>query len=174
MDLPKRKKIRLENYCYSNGGSYFLTICTKDREKILSRIEPGKEGDYPYNEDGQYLRVVLTEYGKIAEEILKNSNKCQSIQIEHYIIMPDHIHFVISVIGEEWSEKTKGKEKHEQISKFLSTFKTLCRKKSERLHFQRTAYDHIIRNAQDYEQVVHYIHQNPARWYFREHHGKEE
>ena len=33
--LPKRKRNRLKNYDYSTNGMYFVTICTKDKEKIL-------------------------------------------------------------------------------------------------------------------------------------------
>ncbi|MEG1559717.1 MAG: hypothetical protein RR398_02520, partial [Clostridia bacterium] len=42
MDLPKRKKIRLEGYDYSSGGAYFMTICTYNRERILGDINVGQ------------------------------------------------------------------------------------------------------------------------------------
>ena len=35
MDLPKRKNIRLNDYNYSSNGSYFITICTKNKENLL-------------------------------------------------------------------------------------------------------------------------------------------
>ena len=38
MEMPKRKQIRLENYDYGQSGAYFITICVKDRKKILSQI----------------------------------------------------------------------------------------------------------------------------------------
>jgi REP element-mobilizing transposase RayT len=41
MELPKRKKIRLKNYDYSSPGTYFITICVKDRKAILSNIVVG-------------------------------------------------------------------------------------------------------------------------------------
>lgn len=34
--MKERKVTRLENYDYSSDGYYFITIVTKDREKILS------------------------------------------------------------------------------------------------------------------------------------------
>ena len=37
-DLPKRKDLRLKHYDYSSAGAYFVTICTKDRKRILSNI----------------------------------------------------------------------------------------------------------------------------------------
>ncbi len=37
-DLPKRKPNRLKIFDYSSDGAYFITICTKNKEQILSRI----------------------------------------------------------------------------------------------------------------------------------------
>ena len=34
-----RKSIRLKDYDYSKNAMYFITICTYNREKILSKIE---------------------------------------------------------------------------------------------------------------------------------------
>ena len=36
MDPPQRKQIRLQSYDYSSPGAYFVTICTLDRQCILS------------------------------------------------------------------------------------------------------------------------------------------
>lgn len=33
--LPNRKKIRFENYDYSDFGVYYITVCTKDKQKIF-------------------------------------------------------------------------------------------------------------------------------------------
>ena len=33
--FPVRKNIRLENFDYSDAGYYFITICVKDRFKLL-------------------------------------------------------------------------------------------------------------------------------------------
>ncbi len=35
---PVRKRNRLEQFDYSSGGAYFITICTKDRKCILGEI----------------------------------------------------------------------------------------------------------------------------------------
>ena len=37
--LPIRKYPRMKNYDYSQGGAYFITICTQDRKRILSEIK---------------------------------------------------------------------------------------------------------------------------------------
>ena len=38
MEQQNRKRNRLESYDYSQNGAYFITICTQDREPILSAI----------------------------------------------------------------------------------------------------------------------------------------
>lgn len=50
MENADRKLNRLENYDYSSNGLYFITICTKDREKYLSDIISvgNAEGGVPY------------------------------------------------------------------------------------------------------------------------------
>ena len=37
-DLPERKDLRIKQYDYSSAGAYFVTICIKDRKRILSDI----------------------------------------------------------------------------------------------------------------------------------------
>ena len=40
-NMPTRKNIRLKNYDYNSVGAYFITICTKNREEILSTVGTG-------------------------------------------------------------------------------------------------------------------------------------
>ena len=56
-----RKSIRLKNYDYSQNGMYFITICTKNREPILSKIcaesmqtNVGARGTVPKFKDANY------------------------------------------------------------------------------------------------------------------------
>jgi len=41
MELPQRKIKRIPDYDYNQNGAYFITICTQDRKKILSKISVG-------------------------------------------------------------------------------------------------------------------------------------
>ena len=38
MEFPKRKPTRLKGYDYSAPGAYFITICVKEKKKIMSNI----------------------------------------------------------------------------------------------------------------------------------------
>lgn len=60
--LQKRKNIRIKDYDYSADGVYFITICTKNKEKILSSISI------------ENTNVKLTSFGKIVEKHINNLN----------------------------------------------------------------------------------------------------
>jgi len=46
--FPKRKKLRMEDYNYNGDGAYFVTICTQNRQKILSKIVGDGALDVPH------------------------------------------------------------------------------------------------------------------------------
>ena len=91
MTKPRRKDIRLKDFDYSQNGVYFVTICTRNRQSILSSVSVGGGVlDAPL--------VELTEYGKITAAVITNINQCyKNIQITKYVIMPNHIHLLIEV-----------------------------------------------------------------------------
>ena len=137
-NYPKRKRTRLENFDYSAEGYYFLTICTKDREEILSAISSDAEHG---------PRVTLTRFGQIVDAFI------QSIPgIDKYVIMPNHIHMII--------HKTNGNS----IISDMRAFKSLVTKKIGESIWQVSFYDHIIRNEADYREKRQYIENNPAHW----------
>lgn len=94
MDLPKRKPTRLKGYDYSTPGAYFITICTKDRKQILSKISVVGEGlcALPKNELTKTGNVVINAIGFI-------NNTYKNISVDKYVIMPNHVHFLISIAG---------------------------------------------------------------------------
>ena len=59
MELPKRKPTRLKGYDYSTPGAYFITICTKDRKEMLSKIIVGDDAlIVPYKEHRNHNSFV--------------------------------------------------------------------------------------------------------------------
>ena len=64
---------------------FFLTFCTEDRRKILSRI----------NEDAT---VTLTKAGEAIAEVWRNSHaRNPAVTASNFIIMPDHVHLILIV-----------------------------------------------------------------------------
>lgn len=54
------------------------------------------------------------------------------------------------------------------VSRVINQFKGVVSKKAEKAIWQKSFYDHIIRNREDYEEHLKYINENPVRWYYDE------
>lgn len=75
---------RLKNWDYSSTGWYFVTVCIKDRRCILGEIKDKK--------------IILSKYGKIVKtEWLKTKQIRKNIDLDEYIIMPNHLHGIIII-----------------------------------------------------------------------------
>ena len=159
MDLPERKQIRLKEYDYSTDGAYFVTVCTKDKKHILSKIGVG--GGIP---DAPYIE--LTEKGEIVREQFEIMNHLyEDINVNHYVIMPNHIHFIIEI---KKCDGTSGRpsptRSNSAVSKYVGTFKRFTNRKCGIELWQRSYYDHIIRNESDLIEKQKYILSNPYKW----------
>ncbi len=152
MGLPKRKNVRLCGYDYSVEGAYFITICVKDKKQILSKIVGDDAHIVPQNH--------LSIYGLICDKYIKNINAVyENVSVDKYVIMPNHVHMIISLHGTmRASSPTK------TISDVVRSFKTLVTKEVGKSFWQRSFYDHIIRGDADYRGVWEYIDTNVARW----------
>jgi len=155
-ELPKRSPLRLKEFDYSTSGAYFITICTKDRRNILSTVV-GEGSPLPR----------LSCYGKIVDVwIQKISEKYREIFVDSYIIMPNHIHLLLSVSNDGGRgdpsptvNAAMGWLKY-QVTKELNKMRGTAGEKI----FQRSFFDHIVRNRDDYNEIYKYISENPIRW----------
>ena len=165
MELPKRKSTRHKHHDYDSAGAYFITVCTKDRICLLSRIVGTGVLDGP--------SVELTEYGKVAEKYIKQlDNLYNIIIVEKYVIMPNHIHLLLRIPDirhlDGPSRTPVPTVQNSTVSKFISTFKRFCNKEYGENIWQMRSYDHIIRNGNDYDEIVKYIYENPLNWIYDE------
>lgn len=160
--FPERKTIRLAKQNYSSPGAYFITICTHNRKQILSNIV-GAIHESPV--------VVLTDYGKIVDKIINNLPEHLCVGVDKYIIMPNHIHiiFSISCADAERAIRESPLRSKSLISSAvgyikMNSSKLVRQKYGEVDLWQRSFYDHIIRNDEDYYESARYIEENPLRW----------
>ena len=161
MALPNRMSNRLPCYDYSTSGAYFITICTQNRKQILSKLVGTGVLDCP--------QVQLSKYGKVAERyILQLNNFYDHISVDKYVIMPNHIHILLSVQGQSGTpvptDDCEIDNKNSTVAKFVSTFKRFCNKEYGENIWQNRYYDHVIRNQQDYNDIWEYIEFNPTQW----------
>ena len=141
-----RKPNRLKNYDYSSQGAYFITICTLDRKCILSRIVGGDALIAP--------QTNLTHCGEIARKYIESMPG-----IDKYVIMPNHIHLLIAIDG-----PMKASAPTISVPNLIRSFKVLVSKEIGQSIWQRSFYDHIIRDEDDYLNHLQYIENNPAKW----------
>ena len=164
-NLPKRKPIRIDNYDYSTPGAYFITVCTANREKIFWSDRRGElcspADNVQTGDQRSPLRVELSDVGKIVDvEIQKMNTIYDSVRVDKYCIMPDHIHFILSIDTDE-----NGRTQFAPtISRVMKQFKGSTTKQVGRPIWQKSFYDHGIRNQQDYDEIWAYIENNPLKY----------
>ena len=166
MDLPKRKKNRLDDYDYSHNGAYFITICTRNHKEILCKIVGDGACDIP--------QINLSYFGKIADKYIRIMNsKYENICIPKYVIMPNHIHLIIRINDVKETVRRQAPETVRRqapnptnaiVPKFISLFKRYCNQEIGEKIWQRSYYDHIIRDQNDYNEIWEYIDTNPKKW----------
>ena len=143
--LPTRKNSRLSHYDYNSAGSYFITVCTHKKQHLLGRIVGGGVLDAPY--------VRLSEYGRIVEQALLEMNAFDDdITVAQYVIMPNHVHFILSILEGPGPSRTPAPT-NARLPAFLSTWKRLTNKRAGIPLWQRSYYDHIIRSRPDYLRI---------------------
>ncbi len=75
---------RLQAWDYGSNGSYFITICTKDREHFFGKIMDGK--------------MQWNETGKLAEQYwMEIPNHFPFIELGNFVVMPNHVHGILII-----------------------------------------------------------------------------
>ena len=153
MNTPKRKPNRLPNFNYNAPGAYFITICTKDH-KCLFWNSVGASIARP-------LIPQLSPWGKIADNaIRKISFHYPAISVDHYVIMPNHIHLLLQI-----NTDTDGRPMvAPTISVAIQQLKGIITKQIGQTVWQKLFHDHVIRGKEDYLKIWEYIENNPAKW----------
>ena len=157
--LPKRKSTAIPHYDYSQPGAYFITLCVEKRRPILGKIDSSPQ-------------VVLSSIGKIVSDVwysLPQRFPClDAISQSIFVVVPDHIHGILQITA-------GGASPSPTLHQILGSFKSITTIETNRLLgtpgqklLQRSAYEHILRNQQDFDEAAGYIAENPARRLKRE------
>ena len=142
-DLPIRKQIRIKDYDYSQNGYYFVTICSHEKECIFGEPES-------LNHNGKAAELCLQRIQDIYPWIL----------VDKYVVMPNHVH-VILIVNET--------DKKIPITSIVGQYKMAVTKMVRKLEpdkivWQRSFHDHVIRSQKSYEKIWCYIEDNPRKW----------
>ncbi len=172
-DIHHRKSIRLRGYDYSQAGMYFVTICTHDRTPLFGEII---NGEMKMNESG----VIATD------EILVTAKIRHNVSFDEFIVMPNHMHGIITVGARCTRPECVRRECTPQngqgseaglvqcaptIGDVVRGYKSAVTKRINQLRnlpfapvWQRNYYEHIIRDEAAYVKIAEYIQTNPQRW----------
>jgi putative transposase len=139
-----RRSIRLAGYDYSQGGAYFITICTHNRELSLQR-EPVQE-------------AVRSAWCGLPARF-------PGVALDEFVMMPNHIHGII-VLAEEGAASSAP-----TLGQIVRAFKSISAiaanrvlGRSNRPFWQRNYYEHVIRDEEELNAIRQYIVDNPSGW----------
>lgn len=156
MEQPQRKWNRLPEYDYTETDVYFITICTQERQQLFFMEQATKKG----------TGMALTGSGSnqiIHKWVAETERKYPGISVDLYVVMPNHIHMLLAT-------------KNQSLPDIMRFFKTMTTNeyiqwvktgRASPFHgklWQKSYYDHIIRNQRDYNEIWQYIENNPQKW----------
>ena len=163
------KSMRLAGYNYSWPGAYFVTVCTFEKRCLFGRVDNEK--------------MHINAYGKIVKrEWISACKSYPDVYCDYYIVMPNHFHGVVfinapagAIAGspqqKDWAPVTRKDRRQMLLPKIIGRFKmqtakniNFMRNTSGSAIWQRSYYDHIIRNEEDLTRIREYIINNPIKW----------
>ena len=155
---PQRHYSRLNNYDYSSPSAYFVTICTLGKICLFGDIIDST--------------MKLNQSGLIVESSWKDIPLHYSnVNNDIFIVMPNHIHGIISINGIGRAGSKPAPTKQYSLSELVRAFKTYSSRRINKIRnsqgvpvWQRGYYERVIRNENDYRQVGDYILYNAAKW----------
>jgi len=141
----KRQSTRLPNHNYGGTGTYFITIRAKHFQPVFEIPE---------------LRAILLKTWESLPDRFPN------VTLDEFVIMPDHIHFIIHLEGNA--------EKPVTLGQVISAYKSIAivtwlnHIKANNLEcagliWQPGYFDCIIFNTPELERTRQYIRNNPTK-----------
>ena len=119
VNLSARKQIRSKNYNYSTNGWYFITVCSKNRNNVFGQYEHVVGAGLASARN----RITLSVIGKIIDDQWnKIPEKYDNIELDQYIIMPNHLHGILTIKNRADARPAP------TISDIICSFKSLCTK----------------------------------------------
>ncbi len=95
----------------------------------------------------------------VCDKYINNINTIyENISVDKYVIMPNHIHLIISLCG-----TMRASSPAKNIENIIRSFKTMVTKEIGKSIWQRSYNGHIIRGEKDYQKIWEYIDTNVLR-----------
>jgi putative transposase len=163
-EFPHRKPTRYKDYDYSLPGYYFITICSHEMKYLFGNVINCKM--MPNNTGA----VVNNCWNEIPKHF-------KNVELDYYQLMPNHFHGIVIInspienVGNAKfafpTDRTKMiLSKAIQQFKRQVTIETKIRFEFDEPVWQKSFFDHVIRNEKELYETRKYIEQNPVKWDF--------
>lgn len=128
---------------YVPGGTYFFTVNLLDRDQTL-----------------------LVDHIDLLREAVRWVKVRRSFDINAWVVLPDHMHAVWTLPEGDADYSSRWREIKKRFSKALPITErrsAVRRRKGDRGIWQRRFWEHTIRDQEDYNWHVDYVHLNPLK-----------
>ena len=166
--LADRQSIRKKGWDYAAAGCYFVTINTHHGRALFGAIVNG--------------RAVLSEAGRVAEEEWRKSAVIRKgIELDEFVIMPNHVHGIVRQKGQEGQQGLGapspylggfGKPVAGALGTLVGAYKAAVSREMRRRGlidqarpvWHRNYWDVIVRDGQALAGIRKYIRENPQNY----------
>jgi REP element-mobilizing transposase RayT len=162
----RRRSLRLRGYDYGQAGAYFVTICTQDRHCLFGEAD---RHSIRLNEDGRMLTDLWMDI----------PSRFRDVALDSFIVMPNHLHGIVvlpDLCGKATARPAEGALatlgsvvgafKSATTLEYIRGVRTRAWPAFRRHLWQRSYYEHVIRNEMSLDRIRRYIVENPGRWAF--------
>ncbi len=153
--VNRRRSLRLKGYDYSRPGAYFLTFVLRDRRRLLGEIV---DGNVRLSAPGRMVRSVWLDLGL----------RYPGIELDEFVIMPDHFHGIIHLTEVESREVRRldlfqlvHRFKSHTTARYRHGVATLGWPRFRGRLWQRDYYEHVVRDRDALDGIRRYIRTNP-------------
>jgi putative transposase len=140
--MPDYRRVKIK------GGTYFLTLVTYNRQKLF------------FNPNAVQLFY----------ESLNHVRKYHPFSLIAYCILPDHIHLLLRLPDDDSNYSSRISQIKRRYSKsYLANYPVPDKgsasreKRKEAFIWQRRFWEHYIRDEEDLNRHIDYIHYNPVK-----------
>ena len=128
------------------GSTYFFTVVTHNRKPFLC---------HPSN-------------AELLRQAFQNTMQRHPMEIDAFVLLPDHLHSIWTLPEDDHNFSMRWRLIKSHFSrncdiKYSGIVSTSRQAKRERAFWQRRFWEHMIRNDQDLQDHVEYIHYNPVK-----------
>jgi putative transposase len=174
-----RRAGRLAGWDYAGDGTYFVTVCTHEREALFGETVDGMVVMNPFGEAVNACWMALPSH-------------FPHVDTDAFVVMPNHVHGILMFhrdmmsisrgVGARHALPLRqapaefGKLQAGSLGAVIGSFKSASTRHINMLRnveggpvWQRGYYDHIVRGERDLDACRQYIITNPARHEGRRH-----